>query len=49
MLNNIFCVPDEKDSPKHVDIVSFDVYKFWRGEKKDKITEITANLALNIC
>ena len=48
MLNNIFCVPDEKDSPKHVDIVSFHVYKFWRGKKK-KITEITANPALDIC
>ena len=50
MLDNIFCVPDEKNSPKHVDIVSFHVYKIWRGKKKKKkITEITANPALDIC
>ena len=47
MLNNIFCVPDEKDSPKHVLLFMFHIHvrKFWRGEKN---TKFTANAALRM-
>ena len=45
MLNNIFCVPDEKDSPKHVLLFIFHIRKFWRGEKN---TKFTANAALRM-
>ena len=35
MLNNIYCVPDEKDPQKHVYIVYFQVRKFREEKKKD--------------
>ena len=34
MLKTNYCVPDEKYSRKHVQIINFCVFKFWRGEKK---------------
>ena len=34
MLNNIFCLPEEKDSWKHVYIVYFFMYISVRDEKK---------------
>ena len=43
MLNKIYCVPDEKDSRRHVYAVDFYVCKFWRGERKQ---EFTANATL---
>ena len=37
MLNNIYCVPDVKESLKHVYIVYFHVQKDWKGEKRNAI------------
>ena len=43
MLNNIYCVPDEKDSGKHVYIVYFFMYISFGDEKrKTKFTAIVA-------
>ena len=42
MLNNIYCVLDEKQSPKHAHIVYFSSTEIWRGEKKTKFTANTA-------
>ena len=33
-----YCVPNKKYSQKHVYIVYFRIFKFWRGGKKMKYT-----------
>ena len=45
MLNNINCVPDEKDSQKHVYIVYFSLYVSFEDEEKNQ--QNTPNAAIH--